>query len=62
MAELLIPLGFAIFIWWFATGLMLLLNGMPRTTFAWSILISSGLAIASFYGLAYTAKIGRAHV
>ena len=56
MAELLIPLGFAIFIWWFATGVMLLLNGMPRTTFAWSILISSGLAIASFYGLAYTAS------
>ena len=57
MAELLIPLGFAIFIWWFATGVLLLLNGMPRTTFAWSILISSGLAIAAFYGLSYTAGL-----
>ena len=56
MAELLIPLVFAIFIWWFATGVLLLLNGMPRTTFAWSILISSGLAIAAFYGLAHTAN------
>ena len=55
MLELLLPLAFAIFIWWFSTGLVLLLDGLPRTTFRWSILISSGLAISAFYGLAYTA-------
>jgi putative photosynthetic complex assembly protein 2 len=54
MFELLIPLGFAIFIWWFSTGIVLLLDGLPRTTFRWSILISSGLAITAFYGLSYT--------
>ena len=56
MFELLIPLGFAIFIWWFSTGIVLLLDGLPRTTFRWSILISSVLAVAAFYGLAYTAN------
>lgn len=55
MIELLIPLGFAIFIWWFSTGIVLLLDGLPRTTFRWSILISTGLALTAFYGLAYTA-------
>ena len=55
MIELLIPLGFAIFIWWFSTGVVLLLDGLPRTTFRWSILISTGLALTAFYGLAYTA-------
>ena len=56
MFELFIPVAFAIFIWWFSTGLVLLLNGMPRTTFRWSVLISSALAVAAFYGLAYTAN------
>ncbi len=55
MFDLLVPLGFAIFIWWFSTGIVLLLDGLPRTTFRWSILISSGLAVTAFYGLIYTA-------
>ena len=55
MLEFLIPVVFAIFIWWFSTGLVLLLNGMPRTTFRWSLLISSALAITAFFGLAHSA-------
>ena len=56
MFELFIPVAFAIFIWWFSTGLVLLLNGLPRTTFAWSVLISSALGLAAFYGIAFTAN------
>ena len=56
MLELLIPVVFAVFIWWFSTGLVLLLDGLPRTTFRWSILISSVLAAIALYGLAYTSK------
>jgi putative photosynthetic complex assembly protein 2 len=56
MFELLIPVVFGIFIWWFSTGLVLLLNGMPRTTFRWSLLISSALALAAIFGLAHSAK------
>ena len=55
MFELIIPVLFAIFIWWFSTGVVLLLNGMPRTTFRWSVLISSVLALTAFYGLSHTA-------
>lgn len=47
----LMPIVFAIFIWWFSTGVVLLLNGMPRTTFRWSVLISTALALMALYGL-----------
>ena len=52
----LMPIVFAIFIWWFSTGVVLLLNGMPRTTFRWSVLISTALALMALYGLSHTAK------
>ncbi len=53
--KLLVPVVFAIFVWWFSTGVVLLLNGMPRTTFRWSVLISSVLALTAMYGLSHTA-------
>ncbi len=56
MLEFLLPAVFAIFIWWFATGIVLILDGLPRTTFAWSILISSALAVSALYGLSHTAS------
>jgi putative photosynthetic complex assembly protein 2 len=56
MLELTIPVVFAVFIWWFSTGLVLLLDGLPRTTFRWSILISSVLAATALYGLAHTSS------
>ena len=56
MLELLVPVAFSVFAWWFATGLVLLLDGMPSTTFRWSILISSVVAVAAFWGLAHTAS------
>jgi putative photosynthetic complex assembly protein 2 len=55
MFESIVPVLFAIFIWWFSTGVVLLLNGMPRTTFRWSVLISSLLAVTALYGLSHTA-------
>jgi putative photosynthetic complex assembly protein 2 len=55
MFELIVPVLFAIFVWWFSTGVVLLLNGMPRTTFRWSVLISSLLALTALYGLSHTA-------
>jgi putative photosynthetic complex assembly protein 2 len=55
MLELTLPVVFAIFIWWFSTGLILLLDGLPKTTFRWSIFLSSGLALLALLGLAHTA-------
>jgi putative photosynthetic complex assembly protein 2 len=55
MAEALWPILFAVFIWWFSTGLILLLDGLPRTTFRWSHLLSSALAVMALVGLHRTA-------
>ena len=56
MLELTIPVVFAIFIWWFSTGLILLLDGLPKTTFRWSIFLSSGLTLLALLGLNHTAS------
>jgi putative photosynthetic complex assembly protein 2 len=53
--ELIIPVVFAAFMWWFSTGIVLLLDGLPRTTFRWSLAISSLLALAGIAGIALTA-------
>jgi putative photosynthetic complex assembly protein 2 len=55
MLTLAIPTLFAVFVWWFSTGLILLLDNLPRTTFRWSLVISTGLALGAFVGLGHTA-------
>ncbi len=55
MADWLLPIVFAIFIWWFSTGVVILLDGLPHRTFRWSLVISSSLAIGALMGLAHTA-------
>ena len=42
-----LPILFAVFIWWFSTGVVMLLDGLPRTTFRWSHLISTLLALGA---------------
>jgi putative photosynthetic complex assembly protein 2 len=56
MFEVVIPVVFAVFVWWFSTGVVLLLNGLPRTSFRWSVLISSILALTALVGLAHSSQ------
>ncbi len=55
MFELVLPVVFAVFVWWFSTGIVLLLDGLPRTTFRWSHLLSTLLALGALWGLTHTA-------
>jgi putative photosynthetic complex assembly protein 2 len=55
MSDIALPVLFAVFVWWFSTGVVLLLDGLPRTTFRWSHLLSTLLAAGAFVGLAHTA-------
>jgi putative photosynthetic complex assembly protein 2 len=57
MESLWLAAVFAVFIWWFSTGLVLLLDNLPRTTFAWSRLLSTGVALAALWALAHTAQM-----
>ncbi len=47
---------FALFIWWFSTGVVLLLNGMQRRAYRWSLFISSMLGLAALFAVAHTAQ------
>ena len=50
-----IPALFALFVWWFSTGVIMYLDGLPRRTFKWSIAGATVLLAGSLYGLLETA-------
>lgn len=56
MTDMLVASGFAIFIWWFSTGIVILLNRMSRTAITLSLVISSVLCLGALAGLAHTAQ------
>ena len=50
----ILPALFALFVWWFSTGLIMFLDGLPRRTFRWSMLGATVLLLAAFWGLSRT--------
>ena len=48
------PAIFALFVWWFSTGLIMYLDGLPRRTFRWSMLGATLLLGGSLWGLSYS--------
>lgn len=56
MSEIALAGLFAVFIWWFSTGLVLLLDRLPHGALRWSHWLSSALAITAFAALAHTAR------
>jgi putative photosynthetic complex assembly protein 2 len=51
VAGYLSPIFFALFVWWFSTGAIIYLDGLPRRTFKWSMLAATGAFGVSLYGL-----------
>jgi putative photosynthetic complex assembly protein 2 len=47
-----LPILYTLFVWWFSTGLILYLDGLPRATFRWSMAGASAVLAGAFYGLA----------
>ncbi len=43
MIEILQPVLFAVLLWWFSTGVILWLIGLPKRTFKWTALGATGL-------------------
>ena len=46
-----LPALFALFVWWFSTGAIMYLDGLPRRTFRYSMIGATVLLFASFWGL-----------
>jgi putative photosynthetic complex assembly protein 2 len=55
MTEHVYPALFALFVWWFSTGVIIYLDGLPQRTFRWSMLGATVVFGASLYGLGVTA-------
>ena len=55
MTTVLWPMLFALLLWWFSTGLIIYLDGLPTRTFRWSMLGGTLLLIAALFGLAHAA-------
>ncbi|MBL8581504.1 MAG: DUF3623 domain-containing protein [Rhizobiaceae bacterium] len=51
MAACVGPILFALFVWWFSTGAIIYLDGLPARTFKWSMAASTAVLGAGFYGL-----------
>ncbi|MBC8058613.1 MAG: DUF3623 domain-containing protein, partial [Rhizobiales bacterium] len=54
MSLYLLPIAYTVFVWWFATGVILYLNGLPRWTHPWTMLAATVLLGLALVGLAAT--------
>jgi putative photosynthetic complex assembly protein 2 len=52
MQPYLLPLLFTLFVWWFSTGLILYLDGLPQRTFKWTMLGATAVCALGIVGLA----------
>jgi putative photosynthetic complex assembly protein 2 len=52
MSDYLLPILYTLFVWWFSTGVILYLDGLPRWTFRWTMLFTTivlGLALCGLF-------------
>jgi putative photosynthetic complex assembly protein 2 len=52
MSQFALAAAFTVFVWWFGTGAILLLDGLPRRTFKWTLAGASVLLALALAGLA----------
>ena len=57
MLAVVKPIAFALFVWWFSTGLIIWLDGLPRKTFKWSMIGATVVLALSLYGLRESASM-----
>jgi putative photosynthetic complex assembly protein 2 len=57
LSDLLWPVAFAAFIWWFSTGIVLLLDQLPSRTFRWSMAVSTLLAGTGLVAIIKSASV-----
>ena len=55
MTEHVYPALFALFVWWFSTGIIMYLDGLPQRTFRWSMLGATVVLGVCLWGLVDTA-------
>ena|SRR6056297_1196081 len=56
MSETLGSLLFVVFVWWFATGVVLLLGRLGKSTFGWSFAFATVVLVMSLIGLSISSE------
>jgi putative photosynthetic complex assembly protein 2 len=51
MLQYGVPVLYALFVWWFSTGLIIYLDGLPRSTYRWTMLGATAALGVACYGL-----------
>ena len=51
MLQYGLPVLYALFVWWFSTGLIIYLDGLPQSTFRWSMIGATALLVFSLQQL-----------
>jgi putative photosynthetic complex assembly protein 2 len=57
MIELAVPVLFALFLWWFSTGVVLMLDGLPRAATRACLAVASAAALAALWSLWHVADL-----
>lgn len=50
------PLAYTLFVWWFSTGLILYLDGLPRRTHRYTLIGASVIGVLGLVGLAVSSR------
>lgn len=59
------PIAYTLFLWWFSTGLILYLDGLPRSSFRWSLgaaTVVLGFALVGLHRSGADATVGGAYL
>ena len=56
MQTYVAPVLFTLFLWWFSTGIILHLDGLPQRTFKWTMVGATLVAACGFVGLVVSSK------
>lgn len=54
MMSYVLPALYTLFLWWFSTGVILYLDGLPRRTFRWTMAAATIVLVVSLWGLVAT--------
>lgn len=56
MTSSVLPVLFALFLWWFSTGVILYLDGLSRATHGITMLVSTLILILALFGIAQSSR------
>ncbi len=54
MNSVFLAILYTVFVWWFSTGIILYLNGLPRQSFKWTMSGATVILVAALYALQLT--------